>query len=292
MNRPHPGKTATAPSATRSKSPPPLPHPTADHPTAAHPTADHPTAAWALFLDVDGTLLHFAATPDGVESGAVVQRVLAQLLDRLEGALALVSGRSLANLDSLFDPLVLPAAGLHGLERRDASGRLHRLGEAEALDHLRRRVAAAVLQYDGVIFEDKERAIAVHYRQAPDHGAAIRTTIEALVRPEARDLKVLHGKLVSEIKPRHADKGSAIRAFMEEPPYAGRTPVFLGDDTTDEDGFAAVNALGGVSIQVFDRKHPSGESAARFALDGVDQAIAWLERAAAALDRTRCESPR
>lgn len=232
-----------------------------------------PAADWALFLDVDGTILHFADTPDGVAASDRVARLLRQISRSLQGAVALVSGRSIANLDHLFGPHVLPLAGLHGLERRDARGRLHMLGEAEALEHLRAPLSELADSLDGVLLEDKGRALAVHYRMAPDKAGEIRQRVETLVRPSVRDLRIIHGKMVSEIKPRHADKGSAIQAFMDEAPFVGRVPVFIGDDVTDEDGFVAVNALKGLSIHVGD----GAASAARYRLPDVDRVIDWLE---------------
>jgi trehalose 6-phosphate phosphatase len=187
--------------------------------------------------------------------------------------MALISGRTIENLDQLFSPLKLPAAGLHGLERRDAGGCLHVLGEARALEHLRSPLARLADANEGVLLEDKSRAIAIHYRRAPNKAAGIRHQVEDLVRPSSGNLEVIHGKMVSEIKPRHADKGSAIRAFMSEAPFAGRVPVFLGDDVTDEDGFVAVNALKGHTIHVGD----AVPTAAHYRLSSVDEVIDWLE---------------
>ena len=232
-----------------------------------------PDATWALFLDVDGTILRFADTPNGVAPSPQVCRVLRRLAASLGGALALVSGRTVENLDRLFAPLKLPAAGLHGLERRDAVGDLHILGEIQALEHLRRPFADLAASRKGVMLEDKGRALAVHYRLAPDEAESIRRRVEDLVHPSAGDLRIIHGKMVSEVKPRHADKGSAIHAFMNEPPFLGRVPVFLGDDVTDEDGFAVVNALDGYSIRV----GRESETLARYRLAEVDQVIAWLD---------------
>lgn len=246
-------------------------------PTSA--TTLSPRPDWALFLDVDGTLLHIAPTPDGVARSDAVCRLLSRLLPRLESGLALVSGRTIENLDHLFAPLRLPAAGLHGLERRDANGRLHMLGEAEALDHLRGPLAALAAGHQGLLLEDKGRALAFHYRLAPEQGACARKRIEALVA-STPDLRLIHGKMVVEIKPRYADKGSAIRAFMAEPPFRNRIPLFIGDDATDEDGFRAVNALNGLSIHVGEVETTS----AGYRLADVDQVWQWLARVADTLD--------
>ena len=232
-----------------------------------------PSVDWALFLDVDGTLLSFADTPDGVAVSQHLRQVLRRLEASLEGAVALISGRSIEDLDQIFGPLRFPAAGLHGLERRDARGDLHILGEVQALEHLRSPFADLAASKNGVMLEDKGRALALHYRRAPHAAEHIRRKVEDLVRPSARELRIIHGKMVSEVKPRHADKGSAIQAFMGEAPFAGRVPVFIGDDVTDEDGFAAVNAMDGHTIRVGD----GAATAARYRLSDVDQVIEWLE---------------
>lgn len=231
-----------------------------------------PERTWALFLDVDGTILHFADTPNGVAPSRTVGRMLQGLSVTLDGAVALISGRTIETLDRLFAPLRLPAAGLHGLERRDAVGNFHTLGEAEALEHLRRPFADLAASKNGVMLEDKGRALAVHYRMAPEEAESIRRRVEDLVHPSADNLRIIHGKMVSEVKPRHADKGSAIYAFMCEAPFLGRVPVFIGDDVTDEDGFKVVNGFDGFAIRV----GRGEETAARYRLADVDQVIAWL----------------
>lgn len=231
-----------------------------------------PARNWALFLDVDGTLLALADTPDGVVPNRRVSRVLEEIGGYLDGAVSLISGRSIATLDRLFAPARLPVAGLHGLERRDAGGRVHALADIEALEHLRGPMGELSAGDSRVILEDKGLALAIHYRLAPERAREIRERVEALVAPSGHDLKVIHGKMVCEVKPRHADKGSAIRAFMSERPFAGRVPVFIGDDVTDEDGFAVVNAMNGHAVRVGD-----GEAtAARYRLEDVDEVIEWL----------------
>lgn len=227
----------------------------------------------AFFLDVDGTLLDIAASPDRVHVPGRVVRLLAGLQQRAVGALALVSGRAVADLDRLLHPLVLPCAGLHGAERRDAAGRFHGRRADEALGAVRRGLADWVAAHPGTLLEDKGAALALHYRQAPAAEAAARDAMaEALARLGPR-FALLEGKCVLELKPAGASKAHAIRAFMAEAPFAGRRPVFAGDDVTDEDGFRAVNDLGGLSVLVGQR---SG-TAARSAVDGVPGAIGWLE---------------
>lgn len=236
-----------------------------------------PASDWALFLDVDGTLLHLRQTPDGVDRSERVCQILEDIMVCLGGAVALVSGRTIQNLDELFVPHRFPVAGLHGLERRDAAGIVHSHSESEVLDTLRPPLMEVADAHEGVILEDKSRALAIHYRQAPEKAAEIQSLVEDLVRPLAHELHVIHGKMVTEIKPWHADKGSAIGDFMNEPPFKGRVPVFIGDDTTDEDGFAFVNQMNGYAIRVGDGEGDSVETAARYSLEDVDEVIAWLE---------------
>ena len=248
---------------------------------ATRPAEDlAPTGDWALFLDVDGTILKFASTPEGVAPPDGLRGLLESVAGALGGALALVSGRTIADLDHLFAPLRLPLAGLHGLERRDAQGQVHILAEAESLDHLRAPLAELAGSREGLLLEDKGRALAVHYRRTPGQAAAVRQEVDRLVEPSNRDLRVIHGNMVSEIKPRRADKGTAIRAFMAEAPFAGRRPVFLGDDVTDEDGFAAVDQLGGLAIRVGEDER---ETRASYSLADVDAVVAWLAQVEATL---------
>lgn len=254
-------------------------------PTLVSAATLSPLSNWALFLDVDGTLLPIAKTPEGVTRSEAICQLLSRLLSQLDGAVAVISGRTIENLDQLFAPLILPAAGLHGLEHRDAKGRLQVLGEAEALDHLRVPLTEFASTHGGLLLEDKGRALALHYRLAPDQETNARQLIESLVCSEP-DLKLIHGKMVLEVKPRHADKGSAVLAFMAEPPFRNRIPVFVGDDVTDEDGFRVVNKLNGLSIHA----GVSEATAARYRLVDVDQVRQWLANAADILD-AKSEGP-
>jgi len=227
---------------------------------------------WALFLDVDGTVLKIAPRPDAVEVSGSLRAILDRLRPLLGGALALVSGRTIADLDYLFAPLRLPAAGLHGLERRDARGRMCREHTAADLGEIRMALGKFALDHPGVMVEDKTHAVAVHYRQAPKAKSKLRAEVRRLTEPRP-DLQILDGKMVFEIRPHGVDKGTAIKAFLAEPPFVGRLPIFLGDDVTDEDGFAIVNDLGGHSIRVGGK----AKTAARFRLRNVAAVIDWLE---------------
>jgi trehalose 6-phosphate phosphatase len=227
--------------------------------------------AWSVFLDVDGTLLEFGERPETV----TIRPGLIRTLDALRRLvpLALISGRALADLDRLFAPLILPAAGQHGAERRGRDGmiRTARVPGA-ALAGARRRLGAWALVHPGVYFEDKGLSVAVHYRGAPQLAAEIRRTVHDEVQRLGDNFVLGSGQMVVEIRPRGWDKGRAVTEFMAELPFAGRTPVVVGDDATDEDGFAAANRLGGHSIKV-----GAGPTVARWRLVGVMEVLAWLD---------------
>jgi len=222
------------------------------HPVPAPP--DPATAPWCLFLDVDGTLLDIAPTPDAVRVEDSLKELLAATSDALRGALALVSGRSIATLDALFAPHRWPAAGLHGIERRDATGSVHLAApDASALGVAREALAAVVALAPGALLEDKGRTLALHYRAIPEREAELRRAVRAVADRLGDRYHVLEGNRVLELKPAAATKADAIRAFMGEMPFAGRRPIFVGDDLTDLDGFAAVERAGGLSVAVGDR---------------------------------------
>ena len=204
----------------------------------------------ALFFDFDGTLVDIAATPDAVFVSAELRDALARLRDKLDGALALVSGRSLMTLDHHFAPLTFDAAGLHGLEVRVAGRVLereppsHRL--RSAVEHLRGRV----IEWPHAIVEDKVQSVAVHWRLAPEAQEPIREMLEHLSVALGEDFRIQWGKSVAEILPVGYHKGGAIDVLMDMAPFTGRTPIVFGDDVTDEDAFRIVNARGGYSVKV------------------------------------------
>lgn len=236
---------------------------------------------WALFLDIDGTLLPIAATPWAVQVEPGLLVLLARLQDACGGALALVSGRRLQDIDRLFQPLHWPAAGLHGWERRRADGRLAEAGApAAALDALRPNLAQYVAARPGLLLEDKGMSIAIHYRQAPRVGPELGRFVHGLAAA-APQLRVMQGKMLFEVMPCGTDKGSAVAQFLAEPPFAGRRPVYAGDDTTDEDGFAVVNRLDGLSIRVASQGRQA--STARFRLASPSALRRWLAAVAAQL---------
>jgi trehalose 6-phosphate phosphatase len=231
---------------------------------------------WALFLDVDGTLLEIAATPAAVRVPERTLNVLAVLQQRLDGAVALVSGRSIAELDRLFAPLKLAAAGVHGAERRDAAGHAHGRDDVEALAPARRLLVAWSAAHEGVLVEDKGAALALHYRGAPQLESAARRIVADALAALTPGFHIQEGKKVLELKADSASKGHAIEAFMQEPPFDGRVPVFVGDDLTDEDGFDVVNRRGGHSIAV----GLGRPTRARFHLADEQSVLDWLERGA------------
>lgn len=209
---------------------------------------DLPDPACALFFDFDGTLVDLAAQPDAVNVEPAVTRALASLLPVFGGALAIVSGRPLSEIDHHLQPLTLCAAGVHGAERRGADGVVTRMAWTGVDDALA-GVEALCLRHPALLLERKPGAIALHYRQAPElEGVCVATMSAAAERTE--DMTLLHGKMVVELKPRQAGKGVAVRAFMAEKPFESRQPWFFGDDVTDEAAFEAVQALGGVSVKV------------------------------------------
>jgi trehalose 6-phosphate phosphatase len=205
---------------------------------------------WALFLDFDGTLVDIAETPEAVIVEPNLPQTLLGLRTIAGGALALVSGRPIATLDRFLGGNSFDAAGLHGLEARIA-GILH---PCHPDDHpaLRRGVAwlRETLDAPGVVIEDKGCSVGVHWRLAPDRAALAKGAAEELARALGPDYRIQHGKMVAEVVPAAAGKGGAIARFLDHPPYTGRRPLFVGDDLTDEDGFAVVNARGGASIRI------------------------------------------
>lgn len=235
-------------------------------------------ADWAYFLDVDGTLIDIAATPAAAAVDAALLDLLARLHRASGGAVALVSGRALADLDRRLGSCRLPLAGQHGLERRDAAGRLWiQPASPEAKSAIRTALEPLLEEHPGLLLEDKGLTLALHYRQAPHLEAVVRRTMARLVAEAGDGLVLQEGKCVVEVKPGGVDKGTAIKDYLCEPPFLGRRPVFIGDDLNDEHGFAVVNRARGLSIKV-----GGGESCARHRLRDVGAVRAWL---AAALEK-------
>jgi trehalose 6-phosphate phosphatase len=242
----------------------------------------------ALFLDIDGTLLELAPSPAQVRVDDDVTERLPALARELDGAVALITGRAIADADRLFPGLSLPIAGQHGTERRSADGTIHRHRLPQpGIARLRRELARFAARHAGVMLEDKGATLALHYRQAPRLAAHVHRTIRAQVAAGARGRawRVQPGKGIVELRPDGRDKGTAIAEFMAEPPFRGRMPVFLGDDRTDEFGFAAVARMGGWSVKV-----GAGPTRARYRLPDVAAVRSWL--AAMALPARPAAIPR
>jgi trehalose 6-phosphate phosphatase len=210
-----------------------------------------PRKDWALFLDVDGTLLELAPTPPEVVVPPDLPGLLQSLTGVLGGAVALITGRSLADIDALFSPMALTAAGQHGAEIRVAGSAIERLGVVDGvLAALMPKVAAFAAARPGILVEDKGMTIAVHCRKVPRYQAELEQFLTDLAAEHGDRLETIRGHRVFEIKPRNFSKRTAVERLMRIAPFAGRLPLFIGDDRTDEDGFAAALALGGHAIRV------------------------------------------
>jgi trehalose 6-phosphate phosphatase len=205
----------------------------------------------ALFFDVDGTLVAIENEPGAVTVSTQLRALLGRLIEKTGGAFALVSGRSIEQLDGLFQPLSFSASGLHGLERRLLPGAAIR--QESATGHLasaHHDLEVFAKNHKGVFIEDKGLTLALHYRMAPEHHEAAARFVRELVDSSQGLFVLLEGKMVFELKPPGFDKGVAVNDFMQDPPFRGRRPIFAGDDVTDEAGFGVVNRMDGVSIKV------------------------------------------
>jgi trehalose 6-phosphate phosphatase len=212
----------------------------------------------ALLLDIDGTLLDIAPTPESVRVPAALKVTLTILQQSAQGALALVSGRPLSTIDRLFAPLSLAAIGCHGAEWRKRAGDDPECRAEPLTTEVRGALLAAVSDLPEIKIEDKGYTLAFHYRGSPDRKRLLEKRLAAQVGSQNSDLCLLHGKAVFEVKPRSFDKGEAIAALINVPPFAGRRPVFAGDDHTDEYALAVVANMGGVGISV-GRKLPGAQ---------------------------------
>jgi trehalose 6-phosphate phosphatase len=243
------------------------------------PALRNPLAGHALYLDIDGTILDLAPSPEAVEVPVWMVPLLQQLSGKLDGAVAFVSGRTIAAIDHLFRPLTFPAVGVHGGEVRTADGKIVIDGQLSTqLQAAEPLLQQAIARIRGVQLENKRSVIALHYRSVPERGREVLKIAELVASGLGSQFGVLMGKCVVEIRPRHLTKGSAIRQLMERAPFRDRIPIFAGDDTTDEDAFEVVNGLGGISLRVGEE----APTAAKFRLATPDQLRGWLLEVAAA----------
>lgn len=227
---------------------------------------------WALFLDIDGTLVDIAPTPESVVILPTLPNILTSISQALNGALALISGRPMSDIDRMF-PVQLDAAGTHGAEwqcagvtMREDSDRL------DAIANIMPRIQERVYELPGLLLEKKRQAIALHYRQNPERKADAWALAEQVVTELGADFRLLAGNGVVEIVAANVDKGKAIERFMTVAPYIGRVPVFAGDDVTDESGFQVINRMNGISIKVGDTYSQS----ARFRIASTIELRSWL----------------
>lgn len=231
-----------------------------------------PASDWAYFLDIDGTLLDLAPSPSLARSDIELHSLVDDLYDFAGGAVALISGRQINAIDSFFPRTRLPVAGQHGLEHRDARGRIHRHHlPSDPLRHAFETITRATERHPKLLLENKGLSLALHYRAAPRLGSFAHRLVRSVQERLGPEYAVQPGKYLVELKPSARNKGNAVLEFMSEPPFRGRTPVFLGDDVTDEYAFDVVNELDGHSIKV-----GSGRTSARHRLPDVRAVRAWL----------------
>jgi trehalose 6-phosphate phosphatase len=226
----------------------------------------------AFFLDLDGTLLDITDHPRHVTVDDDLLRLLKALGRASDGALAIISGRPAADIDRLLADPGFCVAGQHGAERRDFSGKMHRHAvPLDALEEARRRFRALAAKHQALVLEDKGVNLALHFRAAPGLRDEVLDAARRLAGESGGAFEVQLGKMIVELRPSGKDKGVAIAEFLEEAPFKGHTPVFVGDDLTDEFGFAMINRVGGHSVKVGE-----GESAARWRLPDAAAVRAWL----------------
>jgi trehalose 6-phosphate phosphatase len=235
-----------------------------------------PTGDSCLFLDVDGTLIEFSTNPSQTAATRALKDLLITVSDALDGAVALVSGRRIEDLDRIFFPLRLPAAGVHGGERRTVRDLdPPHLPPDMRLDPARECLRQFCARHPNVVLEDKSIAVAVHFRNEPAAAAELEHELRPILAELGPAFHALHGSMVIEIKPRYFTKARAIEDFLRQPPFKNRTPIFLGDDVTDLDGFGLIEERHGTSIAVGDRV------AAQWRLADPAAAREWLSEFAA-----------
>ncbi len=228
---------------------------------------------WAFFLDIDGTLIDIAATPDGVVVPPGLPDLLASLYERSNGALALLTGRDIATVDRLFAPHRLPIGAVHGVLIRHRADEETCFAPHPALPGILSRFGAFAASHEGALVEDKGTAVAIHFRANPLLADEAEALVAAALAEAGAGLMVQPGKMVLEVRPVGSDKGTALASFMESQAFKGRRPVAIGDDVTDEAMFRAAVAAGGVALGV---GAPRGETAAITAFAGPSDVRNWL----------------
>jgi trehalose 6-phosphate phosphatase len=228
-------------------------------------------AGAALFLDLDGTLAPFAARPQDVRPDPRRTRLVERLSVALKGRLAVVSGRTLADVDRILEGRVTAVAAVHGLVRREPDGAVTESEPHASLAVVAERLREFATRDSGLIVEEKGLSVALHYRLARAQGVVARNLAEELAAESGLTLQ--HGDMVEELRTPGPTKGDSVRAFMARPPFEGATPLFVGDDATDEHGFEAASELGGLGVLVGPRR----DSAARYRLPSVETVLDWLE---------------
>jgi trehalose 6-phosphate phosphatase len=232
-------------------------------------------ARHALFLDFDGSLVDFALLPEKIVVRPDTIALLDATLQRLDGALAIVTGRRIANIDQHLAPLKLPAAGVHGLEFRARASETRRTPVSEELEEARRRLMQELSPNDPIYVEDKHGALVLHYRMHPEQELRARRVAEH-VTDGLDTLTAVSGHSIFEIRQRDITKANAVRRFMRRPPFEGRVPIFVGDDLTDEDGMRAAAALGGFGVKIGE-----GDTSAAFRLSDTMAVHGWISQLSA-----------
>jgi trehalose 6-phosphate phosphatase len=227
----------------------------------------------AIFTDFDGTLVEIAETPDSVEVPDTLADQLQRAANELDSAFAVLTGREISDIDRFLAPLTLPVAGAHGTQRRRADGSFEPVDPASVMgaDVIAQAMQPLLAAHPGLILEAKEGSVALHFRQSPELEQMVQRAMDEALQ-DVPDFVVVPGKMVLEARPRGVSKGEALRAFMREEPFVGRTPIFIGDDTTDEDGFIAAQELGGVGIKLGE-----GDTSARMRIANVASVHALIQ---------------
>ena len=235
------------------------------------PPPTFPPASAALFLDLDGTLAPIMSRPEQVGPDRRRAVLIKRLTATLNGRVAVVSGRALDDLDRILERGVTPIAAVHGLVRRDAAGEVVRSAPHPGMADARTLLRDFARCDKGLQFEDKVVSVALHYRNAPSAGDAVIETADRIARTTGLVLQL--GDMVVELRTPGQDKGQSVAAFLRERPFMGAMPIFVGDDLTDEDGFAAAARLGGYGVLV----GPMRPTAASYRLPTTEAVTAWLE---------------